>query len=168
MRDWERDFDMHTIASGIVYENLDTASVETETKIEPMTLETICIASTIIDPRQFESFIEEEELRSEALTLDDIATYWIDCYNVLGVGKDCTQKKIKRAYRRLVIKNHPHVHLGEKKAAKRFKEASKSYAILSNPRACMRYDFEHWVFCSPNYDFTPTTIGAISSESSAF
>lgn len=52
-----------------------------------------------------------------------------DCYQILGVQKDASQKEIKSAYRRLSLKYHPDRNKDEKDAEK-FKQIIEAYQIL--------------------------------------
>ncbi|MBI3622769.1 J domain-containing protein, partial [Candidatus Pacearchaeota archaeon] len=53
----------------------------------------------------------------------------IDCYQILEVQKDASQKEIKSAYRRLSLKYHPDRNKGEKDD-KKFKQIIEAYQIL--------------------------------------
>ena len=63
-----------------------------------------------------------------------------DYYEVLGVGKNASDDDIKKAYRRLAMKNHPDRNPGDKTAEERFKEASEAYEVLSNAQKRTAYD----------------------------
>lgn len=54
-----------------------------------------------------------------------------DYYAVLGVARDCTPEEIKKAYRRLARELHPDVNPG---AEEQFKEVTKAYEVLADPR----------------------------------
>jgi len=69
-----------------------------------------------------------------------------DYYEILGVGRDATQKQIKDAYRRLARKLHPDVN-PDPTAAEQFKEVGEAYAILSDDQKRAQYDrFGHAPF----------------------
>ncbi|CAM9366651.1 unnamed protein product [Phaeothamnion confervicola] len=57
-------------------------------------------------------------------------------YEVLGVGKDATDSDIKKAYRKLALKNHPDKGGDPEK----FKEISMAYEVLSDPEKRKLYD----------------------------
>ena len=62
-----------------------------------------------------------------------------DYYEVLGVARDSTDEQIKAAYRKLARKYHPDVNKASN-AAERFKEATESYEVLSDPQKRRKYD----------------------------
>ena len=57
-----------------------------------------------------------------------------DYYNVLGLSKNATPKKIKSAYRKLALKWHPDKVEPDKKqdAEEMFIKVSEAYAVLSD------------------------------------
>lgn len=61
-------------------------------------------------------------------------------YEVLGVGKDATQKDIQSAYRKLAKKLHPDLNPGDKDAEDRFKAISAAYAVLGDEDKRGKYD----------------------------
>jgi curved DNA-binding protein len=63
-----------------------------------------------------------------------------DYYQVLGVGKDASEKDIKRAFRRLARQYHPDVNPGDAQAEERFKEINEAYEVLSDPEKRGKYD----------------------------
>lgn len=62
-----------------------------------------------------------------------------DCYEVLGVTRSASEDDIKKAYRKLARQFHPDVNK-DPDAGEKFKEATESYAILSDPEKRARYD----------------------------
>ncbi|MCG6157924.1 molecular chaperone DnaJ [Rubinisphaera sp. ICM_H10] len=63
-----------------------------------------------------------------------------DYYEVLGVERTATIEEIKKAYRKIAVKNHPDRNPGDDEAVERFKEASEAYDALSNQEKRARYD----------------------------
>jgi molecular chaperone DnaJ len=63
-----------------------------------------------------------------------------DYYQILGVGRNASEKEIKQAYRRLARKHHPDLNPGDKSAEARFKEINAAYEVLSNPEKRKKYD----------------------------
>ena len=73
-----------------------------------------------------------------------------DYYDVLGVSKSIIQEEIKKAYWVLAKKYHPDANPGDKEVEAKFREASESYAVLSDPDKKKVYDqFGHAAF-DPN------------------
>ena len=60
-----------------------------------------------------------------------------DYYRVLGVPRDATLERIKRAYKRLARQWHPDFGGG---SPERFQALQDAYETLSNPEARARYD----------------------------
>lgn len=59
-----------------------------------------------------------------------------DFYDVLGIGRDATDSEIKKAFRKLSVKNHPDKG-GDQKV---FQEIQRAYEVLSNEELRMVYD----------------------------
>ena len=56
-----------------------------------------------------------------------------DPYKVLGVSPDASDEDIKRAYRRLAKKYHPHLNPGDQEAARKMQEVNAAYEQIKNP-----------------------------------
>lgn len=64
-----------------------------------------------------------------------------DYYEILGVSRNASIERIKKAYRKLAIKYHPDKNPNNKKAAEeKFKEAAEAYEVLGNKEKRQRYD----------------------------
>lgn len=63
-----------------------------------------------------------------------------DFYKILGVPRDASQEKIKKAYRKLARKWHPDINPGNKEAELRFKEISQAYDCLGDEKKRKLYD----------------------------
>ena len=62
-----------------------------------------------------------------------------DLYDVLGVSRDASTEEIKKAYRKLARQLHPDVNPDEA-TQERFKEVTRAYDVLSDPRKREMYD----------------------------
>jgi molecular chaperone DnaJ len=63
-----------------------------------------------------------------------------DYYEILGVPRDADADALKKAYRRLAMRDHPDRNPDDPAAEERFKEASEAYAILSDAEKRRAYD----------------------------
>ncbi|GIU30809.1 molecular chaperone DnaJ [Shewanella schlegeliana] len=63
-----------------------------------------------------------------------------DYYEILGVGRDASEREIKKAYKRLAMKFHPDRNPGDKEAEASFKEAKEAYEILTDGDKKAAYD----------------------------
>ncbi|WP_372871032.1 molecular chaperone DnaJ [Shewanella sp.] len=63
-----------------------------------------------------------------------------DYYEVLGVGRDASERDIKKAYKRLAMKFHPDRNPGDKEAEASFKEVKEAYEILTDADKKAAYD----------------------------
>ncbi|WP_394130601.1 molecular chaperone DnaJ [Shewanella maritima] len=63
-----------------------------------------------------------------------------DYYEVLGVGRDASEREIKKAYKRLAMKYHPDRNPGDKEAEVKFKESKEAYEILTDSDKKAAYD----------------------------
>ncbi|WP_412502695.1 molecular chaperone DnaJ [Shewanella chilikensis] len=63
-----------------------------------------------------------------------------DYYEVLGVGRDASEREIKKAYKRLAMKYHPDRNPGDKAAEASFKEVKEAYEILTDEDKKAAYD----------------------------
>ena len=63
-----------------------------------------------------------------------------DYYKILGVEKDASLDKIKKAYRKLAKEHHPDLHKGNKENEEKLKDINEAYAVLSNKEKRQQYD----------------------------
>ena len=70
-----------------------------------------------------------------------------DYYDLLGVARDASEADIKKAYRRIAMKNHPDRNPDNQEAEDKFKEANEAFEVLSDSDKRSRYDqFGHAAF----------------------
>ncbi len=60
-------------------------------------------------------------------------------YDILGVSKTATPDEMKRAYRKLALEWHPDRNK-DPQASDRFKEITKAYEVVSDPKKREVYD----------------------------
>ncbi len=63
-----------------------------------------------------------------------------DYYEILGVSRNCTERELKAAFRRLAKKYHPDANPDDPEAAERFKEINEAYEVLKDPQKRAAYD----------------------------
>jgi DnaJ-class molecular chaperone len=64
-------------------------------------------------------------------------------YELLEVGRDASEKEIRKAYRRLALKYHPDRNPGDEAAEDRFKQISEAYGVLIDP--VKRTEYDRWL-----------------------
>lgn len=63
-----------------------------------------------------------------------------DYYGILGVARDADESEIKRAYRKLALRNHPDTNREDPQSEDRFKEINEAYEVLSQRDKRNQYD----------------------------
>lgn len=61
-------------------------------------------------------------------------------YEYLGIPEDASEKQIKKAYRKLMLRFHPDRNPGDKDAEERAKLLGQIYEVLSDPVKRASYD----------------------------
>jgi DnaJ-class molecular chaperone len=65
-----------------------------------------------------------------------------DWYTILGLSRNTSTKAIKKAYYELAKQYHPDTNLNNALAAKKFREITEAYEILSDENARRDYDLK--------------------------
>ena len=63
-----------------------------------------------------------------------------DYYKALGVSETASKDEIKKVYRKLAKQYHPDANPNDSQAEAKFKEVSKAYSVLSDPKNREQYD----------------------------
>lgn len=66
----------------------------------------------------------------------------MDYYKILEVSENADILKIKKKYRKLAMKYHPDRNAGDERAAKKFREITEAYEVLSNEKKRKEYDYK--------------------------
>ena len=66
----------------------------------------------------------------------------MDYYKILEVPENTDISEIKKKYRKLAMKYHPDRNAGDEKAAKKFREITEAYEVLSNGEKRKEYDYK--------------------------
>jgi molecular chaperone DnaJ len=86
-----------------------------------------------------------------------------DPYEVLGVERDASEQRIKKAFRALAMELHPDVNAHDPQAEEKFKEAAEANEILSDPERRATYDrYGHEGLRSGGYAPNFDAFGSIS------
>lgn len=87
-----------------------------------------------------------------------------DYYDILGVGRDASDKELKKAYRKLALEFHPDRNPDDPDAEKKFKEAAEAYEVLSDERKRQIYDrFGHEGLRGQGFEPNYSDVGDIFS-----
>uniref|UniRef100_A0ACD5VHR8 Uncharacterized protein n=1 Tax=Avena sativa TaxID=4498 RepID=A0ACD5VHR8_AVESA len=95
-----------------------------------------------------------------------------DHYGTLGLQRDATKAEVKAAFRRHALRDHPDRHAqsddpgARADAARRFRQASDAYHVLSDDRRRAEYDLR--LRFSSAYGRTSSSTWASSSASSGY
>ncbi len=72
-----------------------------------------------------------------------------DYYEILGVSRNCTERELKVAYRRLAKQYHPDANPDDPEAEEKFKEINEAYEVLRDPDKRAAYDrYGHAAFAN--------------------
>ena len=63
-----------------------------------------------------------------------------DYYDILNVDRNVSEQDLKKAYRKIAMKNHPDRNPDNKDAEFKFKQAAEAYSVLSDPQKRKQYD----------------------------
>lgn len=66
----------------------------------------------------------------------------MDYYKILEVSENADILKIKKQYRKLAMKYHPDRNAGDERAAKKFREITEAYEVLSNGEKRKEYNYK--------------------------
>ena len=66
----------------------------------------------------------------------------MDYYKILEVPENADISEIKKKYRKLAMKYHPDRNAGDEKSAKKFREITEAYEVLSNGKKRKEYDYK--------------------------
>jgi len=92
-----------------------------------------------------------------------------DYYEVLGVDKSTSQEEIKKAYRKLAMKNHPDTNPDNKKAEEKFKDINEAYEVLGDKDKREKYDnFGSQSQFQGGNDFDPSRYGFGQNSSQGY
>ncbi|MBL8619061.1 MAG: J domain-containing protein [Deltaproteobacteria bacterium] len=83
-----------------------------------------------------------------------------DYYEVLGVKRDASPDDLKKAYRALAMQYHPDRRPGDEEAARRFREITEAWQVLSDPEQRARYDSLGPLFRADGKPPTPEDLNA--------
>ena len=64
----------------------------------------------------------------------------VDYYEILGVPFDSSEQRIRSAYLKAALRNHPDKHGDTEEAKRRFQEIGEAYHVLSDPERRAEYD----------------------------
>jgi molecular chaperone DnaJ len=64
----------------------------------------------------------------------------MDLYDILGVRRDATAAEVRRAYQKRARQLHPDLNPGDPVAAERFRNVSRAFDVLSDPKRRAEYD----------------------------